>query len=170
MKWRRVVLAGCGGLLLLCLALPFIPYGWRVGQAAVARQRWEQNGAQNYTLIVSSHCLCPNTGDFKLTVRAGVVVAVEYVGSALFPPSGSALRPADFGLLTIDAMLARTEVAARRSWDVPWFEMLSIDYDPTYGYVTRYASEANGWLAFITGFMTDSSYVYSARDLQFIEP
>lgn len=170
MKWRPVILVGCGGMLLLCIALPFIPYFWRVGQASVARQRWEQMGADDYTVIVGRYCFCPEVGEYQLTVQNGSVTTVERVGSALGSASGAPLVPADFSSLTVEAMLAHAETAARRSWDVPWFGLVSIDYDPTYGYVTHYTSDANGWFSLFTGYITDSGYSYTARDLQFTDP
>jgi uncharacterized protein DUF6174 len=172
MKWQRYLPVGCAGMFLVYLTLPFVPYFLRIGQASLARQHWlpfGKNGADDYTLIVSHNCFCENAGQHKLTVQNGAVTAVEIVGGTLGPASLS-LIPADYAFLTVDAMLSQAENVARISWGVPWFSALSIDYDPTYGYVTRYNSDANGWLALFLGYVTDSGYTYTARELQFIEP
>src|SRR5262245_28447142 len=140
MKWQRALLVGCGGLFLMCLALPFIPYLLRVGQASLARQRWQQNGVDDYTFIVIRNCFCENAGAHKLIVQNGTVTAVELV-SGIAGPASLSLTPTDYAFFTVDAMLAQAENDARRSWGVPWFSVLNIEYDPTYGYVTRYQSD-----------------------------
>lgn len=168
MKWRWLALIGCGGLLVVCGVLPFSPYFWRMSQASLARQRWERIGLDDYTIVVTHYCFCRIAGEYKLTIQDGAVSDLELLGGGW--PSGPPLTFADFSSLTVDAMLTKAENSARKSWDVPWSSTLRIDYDSTYGYVTHYTSDVNGWFALFAGRVTDSSYSYMARDLQVAEP
>lgn len=170
-KW----LAGCGALgcvgmmFVLCGVLPFAPYAWRVIEADQARQRWDLQAISDYTLTISKACFCPDSGEYKITVQNGSVVAVEtamaYMGSGYVP------QPQDFNGFTIDAMLATAASSARTSWDVPWFATLELSYDPTYGYVTQYATDLNGTISgWLGGQVFDAQFYYSARDLQVGSP
>ncbi len=164
--WKKRAVIGCAGVLVVCLVGPLLPYFWRVGQAALARQRWAAHGNANYTLVVGKFCFCPNIGEHKITVQDGVVTAVEEMqDDSTYTP-----KPADFNDLTVEAMLARAEATARRSWDVPWFGAFEAAYDSADGHVTLYHTDANGALSLFVGVVTDSGYRYTARDLQFIPP
>ena len=165
--WKKLAVIGCAGVLLFCCAAPLLPYSWRAGQAALARQRWAAHGAADYTLIVGEYCFCPNSGEYKITVQGGVVTAVE----TMQPGSTHTPAYADFNDLTVEAMLARAESTAQGSWGVPWLSAFEAEYDSTAGYVTVYHTDANGVLSRLTGLsITDSGYRYTARDLQFAQP
>lgn len=166
MKWREWALVGCGGLLVVCSILPFTPYFWRVGQASQARQRWAQNGAGSYTVIVLNSC-CPSTGRVKLTVENGLVTAAQPID---LPESAMPSSPAYFNFLTVEAMLSKAESTARSRWDGFWFSELNIEYDPTYGYITNYTSNTTGWLTTFIGRVRATPHYYIVYDLQFTKP
>ena len=164
---KKLFVLGCAGVLVICLAAPFLPYAWRVGQAMLARQRWAAHGNAYYTLVVGEYCFCPDSGEYKITVQNGVVTAVE----TMQPGATHTPNFANFNDLTVEAMLARAEATARSSWGVPWFSVFATEYDPTSGYVTSYYTDANGMVSRWTGlYITDSGYSYTARDLQIIQP
>jgi hypothetical protein len=146
--------------------LPFLPYFWRVGQAVQAQQRWTQNGASRYTVIVVSSC-CPNTGRVKLTVENGSVTNADALD---LPESAMPLSPAYYEFMTVEAMLSTAGSATRGSWGVPWLNELEIEYDPTYGYVTTYTRKTTGWLATFLRYVRATPYYYMANDLQFLNP
>ena len=166
MKWQRILPLSCAGTVLVCLTLPFLPYFWRVAQASQAQQRWTQNGASRYTVIVVSSC-CPNTGRVKLTVANGTVTAAEAID---LPESAMPPGPSYYEFMTIEAMLSKAGSATRGSWGVPWFNELEIQYDPTYGYITTYTSNTTGWFATFLRHVSATPYYYMAHDLQFVDP
>ena len=166
MKWQRIIPVGCAGAFLLCLTLPFLPYFWRVGQAAQAQQRWTQNGASHYIFIALTSC-CPSTGRVKLTVENGAVTSADPIDLPNFAVPST---PSYFDFMTIEAMLGKAGSATRGSWGVPWFSDLIIEYDSTYGYITNYTTNPTGWLARFIGHVKSTPYNYTASDLQFIEP
>lgn len=163
---RLLLLAGVGGLL-LAWAAPGLPYAWGVGLAALARGRWEQAGPRHYTLIVTQTCVCPAAGEYRLTVRNGRVTAVETLKSVFAPRPPT---PAEFAPLTAESMLRRARLAAGQSWGAPLTATLGLTYDAVTGYVTRFESDANGWLALGLGWTADTHYVYTARDLRRLDP
>jgi uncharacterized protein DUF6174 len=166
MKWQRILPLSCAGTVLACLALPFLPYFWRVGQASQAQQQWVHNGASRYTMVAINSC-CPSTGRVKLTVENGLVTAADPIDLPNFAlPS----TPSYFDFMTIEAMLRKAGSATRKSWNVPWFSELIIKYDPTYGYITNYTENPTGWLAKFIGHVRTTPYYYTAYDLQFGEP
>ena len=168
-KWRRFVAIGCAGAMIVCVVLPLIPYLVRVAQFEAAKARWERNGGDSYTLIARQSCFCPYIGEYKLTVQNGKVIAVEplsgILGTAQQPPNSPS--PADVDHLTVEATFAQAEGAVRGGWQAPWFETVSVSYDPTYGYVTEMHTDANGVLSPFVGYLVmDAQYSYAARDLQ----
>jgi hypothetical protein len=176
-KWRRWSLVGVLVLVAVCLIAVALIGGSVVGSFQQAQQRWLEKGSPNYTLIVSEACFCPYYGDLRITVKQGVVVDAEQVPDPVtgeIPNTGFTITPANLASmsrLTVTSMLA---VAGRDQLDFalsPWFKMRSVQYDPTYGYVTSYTSDENGTISMILGQMVmDSGYAYSAHDLQLIEP
>jgi hypothetical protein len=170
-RWRWPIALGCAGMLFLCLGLPAAPYLWRVQSATLARQRWERNGSENYTVIVTKGCFCPDSGEYKLTARDGAVTAVEATGASSLLPTGQPLVPAQFGDLTVGAVLSQAERGARASWNAPWLSTFAVTYDPKLGYVTRLSSDLNGTLTSFFGYVVfDAQYAYTARDLQIDSP
>jgi hypothetical protein len=165
---RRPALAlGCGAALMACLACPFAPYLWRTGSLRLAQQRWAQNGGATYTLVVSLMCYCPAAGDFRIAVQNNrLIAATPIFGKSdpiTYPPALRMLEP-----LTVNAMLAEAAQATARSWLVPWNHQLNVEFDPAYGYVTRYAANDNSLLALRTGYgyIPGTAFSYTARDLQ----
>jgi uncharacterized protein DUF6174 len=169
---KRTWLIGLLVLLGLCRALVLVVRQLTFGTYEQARQRWQQKGGQSYTLIVSEACFCPYVGDLKLTVKQGYVTDVEPLDNALsgsVPPS-TPPSPSSYSHLTVENMLAQAGGEQIDMLFSPWFTTRSIEYDPVYGYVSRYSSDANGFFSFITGYITDSGYTYTAHDLQLTAP
>ncbi|MGH2522694.1 MAG: DUF6174 domain-containing protein [Anaerolineales bacterium] len=169
-KLQRLALLLLAGAFLLCLSLPFLPYLWRVQSLALAKQRWARHGAASYTIIVTRACFCPDVGEYKLSVHNGQVVAVESLTNPFGPPNPSP-RLSDFDGLTVEAMFANAVPTPRDSWRAPWLVTREVSYDPTYGYVRRFASDENGVLSRTLGrWVFDAQYFYTARDLQVNNP
>jgi uncharacterized protein DUF6174 len=163
--WLLIVGAVLGALL-LCVGVVLAPFLARWGSLDTARQRWAVNGGQDYTLIVSEICFCPNAGEWRLTVSNGQVIGIESLRETPVPSN-----LAEFNRLTVEAMSTQAERLVSETQLAPWFDTLAIDYDPTYGYVTRLEYDANGLLDFIFGsYVTDSDYHYTARDLSLTAP
>jgi hypothetical protein len=173
MNRNRIFATGCLGAIALIIALVAVTIFSLRGAFESARSRWEQKGSPDYTLVVEQYCFCMQVGSYKITVQSGQVTAVDLVtdvGSPFGMPS-IAPKPADFDRLAVTAMLARAERDQADMWTVPWTHQLQIIYDPIYGYVTDYNSDANGEWDRLTGRMiTDSGYSYKAHDLVITQP
>ena len=89
-----------------------------------AREKWEEQGIDSYTLTVREICFCPIElgGPFHVTVVRGQVTSVVYGGP------GEAVTPDARIPLTVEELFDTVEDAMREADEV------EVDYDPTYGF------------------------------------
>lgn len=153
-RWRRGLALGCSLLLAGCLLLMVLPYLWRIGSVAFAKQRWAQSGITHYTLEITQACFCPVFGAYQITVQNGQVLTATSL-SRLPHPTPAEL-PA-FNRLTVDSILNEVSRESERSWLVPIDHWFSASFNWQYGYVTDYRQEIY--------LVADGSYHYTAQNL-----
>ncbi len=173
---RRWLPFAVAGAILVCLGLCTAPFLLSNTGRSAAQARWQRRGGADYTLVVSQSCFCEYVGEWQLTVQNGRVVTVQPLANPLSQQLGSAVpstapaNPTAFDAFTVEEMFDRSQDIIRNSPWPPLLSQLVIAYDPTYGYVTRLEADANGELSLLTGYVSDSHYVYTARALQLARP
>ncbi|HEY0016984.1 MAG TPA: DUF6174 domain-containing protein [Longimicrobium sp.] len=112
-----LVLAGC--------AAPLAQAGAGAQDASAQRQRWNQQGMDDYRFVLTRECFCLGRGPVQVTVRDGRVAAVRNPQTGAEVPEQEAV-----GALTIDALFDRIAEAQANG------EHTVIEYHPTLGYPT----------------------------------
>lgn len=159
-RWRRLIIAGSIGAVLLCVGLLLAPALYRLGSLALARSRWARRGGSAYTMVVSQLCTCYETGIFQLTVRNGKVIGVEALGGSAMTVIAPA--PAHFSHLTVEAGFERAASDLRENWWPNLRHRYIVRYDPEMGYITLYESGDPAVPQFYLA--------YTARDLRLLPP
>ena len=154
-RFRRLTAIGCAGAILLCLGSIFVPFLYRAGNLALARQRWAEKGNADYSLVVAQFCNCYLTGVFRITVQNGHVIAVEPVRTTMLAVT---FDPRAFDHLTVEASFERAQRVLLANWLPNWQRPIAIQYDQDLGFVSRLETDQRGGI--------DAHFLYRAREIE----
>jgi hypothetical protein len=122
-----------------------------VREMETAQRRWGDHGPADYQVTVTRACEClpAMTGPVRVTVRAGLVTARQYV------TTGEAVATEVTELFPSVPELFELVADAHRRGAAD----VNVTYDPVLGYPVRIAVDYDATMA-------DDEVVYSVRDLQ----